>query len=63
MGFVGARRLNGQRVPDSDTVLGTLQLGFGTVPTQRLMLNVAGEFRASGPAQNFRLLLGLPIRF
>ncbi len=63
LGFVGASRLGGQRVPDSDTVLGTLQLGFGTVLTRRLMLNVAGEFRASGPAPNFRLLLGLPIRF
>ena len=63
MGFVGASRLDGQRVPDSDTVLGTLQFGFGTVLTRRLMLNVAGEFRASGPAPNFRLLFGLPIRF
>jgi len=63
LGFVGASRLNGQRVPDSDTALGTLQLGFATVLTPRLMLNVAGEFRTSGPVPNFRLLLGLPIRF
>lgn len=60
---VAATRLDGQRVPDSDTVLGTLELGFGTVLSRRVMLNLGGEFRVSGPVPNFRLVLGFPIRF
>ena len=60
---VAASRVDGQRVSDSDTVLGTLELGFGTVLSRRVMLNVGGEFRVSGPVANFRLVLGLPIRF
>jgi hypothetical protein len=63
LGFVGATRVDGQRVADSDSVIGTLQLGFGTVFSRSAMLNVAGEFRVSGNVPNFRLLLGLPIRF
>ena len=63
LGFIGATRIDGQRVADSDTVLGTLQLGFGTVVSRSAMLNVAGEFRVSGDVPNFRLILGLPIRF
>lgn len=60
---VAASRVEGQRVSDSDTVLGTLELGFATVLSRRVMLNVGGEFRVSGPVANFRLVLGLPIRF
>ena len=63
LGFASAARVDGLRVPDSDTVLGTIQLGFGTVLTRRLMLNVSGEFRTSGPVPNFRLTIGLPFRF
>lgn len=63
LGFVAAAVVEGQRVADSDTVLGSFQLGFGTVLTRRVMLNVSGEFRAAGPLPNFRLVLGLPIRF
>ena len=60
---VAAARVDGQRVPDSDTVLGTLELGFGTVLSRSVMLNAGGEFRVSGQVPNFRLVLGLPIRF
>ena len=60
---VAASRVDGRRVPDSDTMLGTFEVGFGTVLSRRLMLNVGGEFRVSGPVPNFRLVLGLPIRF
>lgn len=60
---VAAARVDGQRVPDSDTVMGTLEIGFGTVLSRRVMLNLGGEFRVSGPVPNFRLVLGLPIRF
>lgn len=63
LSFVSATRADGQRLSDSDTVLGTIQLGFGTILTRRLMLNVSGEFRTAGPVPNFRLVLGLPIRF
>jgi hypothetical protein len=61
--FAGATRVDGQRVSDSDTVLGTLQVGFGTLVSRSVMLNVSGEFRVSGNVPNFRLVLGLPIRF
>lgn len=60
---VAATRVDGGRVPDFDSVLGTLELGFGTVLTRRLMLNAGGEFRLSGSVPNFRLVFGLPIRF
>ena len=61
--FQGAAEVDGQRVPDSDTVLGTLQVGFGTLLSSSMMLNVGGEFRFSGPVPNFRLTVGLPFRF
>ena len=60
---VAASRVDGQRVSDSDTVLGTLEVGFAALLGRRVMLNVGGEFRVSGPVANFRLVLGLPIRF
>lgn len=63
LGFVGAARVDRQRIPDSDTVLGTLQLGTATVLRGSLMLNVSGEFRVSGQVPNFRLSLALPYRF
>jgi hypothetical protein len=63
LGFVGATRIDGQRVADSDSVVGTLQLGFGTVFSRSAMLNLSGEFRVSGALPNFRLVLGVPIRF
>lgn len=61
--FQGAAQIDGQRVPDSDTVLGTLQVGFGTLLSRSVMLNLGGEFRFSGPVPNFRLTVGLPFRF
>jgi hypothetical protein len=61
--FQGAAQIDGQRIPDSDTVLGTLQVGFGTVLSRSVMLNLGGEFRFSGPVPNFRLTVGLPLRF
>jgi hypothetical protein len=61
--FQGAAQIDGQRAPDSDAVLGTLQVGFGTVLSRSAMLNLGGEFRFSGPVPNFRLTVGLPVRF
>lgn len=63
LGFVRATRLDGERVPESDTVLGTLQIGFGTILTRRVLLNVSADFRVTGDVPNFRLSATLPIRF
>lgn len=63
LSFAAASRVNGERVADSDSLLGTLKLGFGTVLSRSGMLNVSGEFRVSGNVPNLRLVLGLPIRF
>lgn len=63
LAFVGAARIDGQRVPESDTVLGTLQLGVGTILTRRLMLNLSVDVRVTGEVPNFRLNAALPIRF
>lgn len=63
LGFVSAARVDGQRVPDSDGVSSALQLGFGTVLSRSAMLNVGADLRVSGGLPDFRLLLGLPIRF
>jgi hypothetical protein len=62
-GFVQTSRVDGLRVADSDDVLGSLQLGVGAILSRSAMLNVSGEFRVSGAVPNFRLVLGLPIRF
>lgn len=63
LGFVSATRLNGQRVPESDTVAGTLQIGFGTILTRGMILNVSGDLRVTGNVPDFRLSAALPIRF
>jgi len=63
LSFVRATRLDGKRVADSDTVLGTLQIGFGTILSRSVMLNVSGDFRVTGNVPNFRLNASLPIRF
>jgi hypothetical protein len=60
---VGATRLNGQRVPESDAVLGTLQIGFGTILSRRSILNVTGEFGLTAGVPDFRVNVALPIRF
>jgi hypothetical protein len=61
--FVGEMRLNGQRVFDSDTVLGTLQIGVATVLSRSVLLNLTGEVRVTGNVPDFRLGASLPIRF
>lgn len=63
LSFVGAARADGARIPDSDTVLGTLQIGFGTVLSRRVLLNVSGEMRLTGAVPDFRLGVTLPVRF
>lgn len=63
LSFVRAARVDGERVPDSDTVLGTFQLGFGKVLTRRVLLNVAGEVRLTGAVPDLRLGVTLPVRF
>jgi len=63
LGFVGNTRVDGQPVPGTDGVLGTLQIGLGAIVTRSVMLNLGGEFRFSGNVPNFRLSLGVPIRF
>ena len=63
LGFVRATRLDGQRIPESDNVLGTLQIGFSTILTRRVLLNISGDFRVTGDVPNFRLSATLPVRF
>lgn len=63
LGFVRRARLDGDPVADSDTVLGTFQVGFATVLSRRMMLNLAGDFRVTGNLPDFRLSASLPIRF
>jgi hypothetical protein len=63
LGLSFAARLDGQRVQESDTVLGTLQLGVGTILTRRLMLNLSADLRVTGEVPNLRLNATLPMRF
>jgi len=63
LGFVGDSRVDGQPVPGTDAVLGTLQIGFAAIVTRSLMFSLNGDFRFSGNVPNFRLTLALPIRF
>jgi len=63
LAFVDEGRVDGQRVPGTDTVLGTIQIGLGTVLTKSTMLSLGADFRFSGNIPNFRLSFGLPIRF
>ena len=63
LSFVRATRLDGERAPESDTVLGVLQVGVGTILTRRAMLNLSADLRVTGEVPNFRLNATLPIRF
>ena len=63
LGFVRATRLDGERVPDSDTVNSTLQIGFSNILTRRVPLTLSGDFRLSGDVPDFRLSASLPVRF
>ena len=63
LGFVRPVGLNGQPVPDSDTVVGTFQLGIGTVLTRSVLLNISADMRLTGPVPDFRLTASLPVRF
>lgn len=63
LAFVRAARVDGERVPESDTVLGMLQVGVGTILTRRAMLNLSADLRVTGDVPNFRLNASLPIRF
>jgi hypothetical protein len=63
IGFIKPEHVNGQAVADSDTVLGTLQIGVGTILTRSMLLNISGEFRVTGNVPNFRLTATLPVRF
>lgn len=63
LGFVRETRLNDEPVPDSDTVLGTFQVGFATVLSRSVMLNLSADLRVTGDVPDFRLSASLPIRF
>lgn len=63
LGFARANRIGGERVPDSDTVISTLQIGFSNILTRRVLLTLSGDFRLSGDVPDFRLSASLPIRF
>lgn len=63
LGFVRPVSLNGQPVPDSDTVVGTFQIGVGRILTRRAMLNISADLRVTGNVPDFRLGASLPIRF
>jgi hypothetical protein len=63
LAFVGTARAHGERLADSDTVLGTLQIGLGTIVGRGTLLNVSGELRMTGAVPDFRLGVTLPIRF
>lgn len=63
LGFVEATRVDGARVPDSDTVISTLQVGFSNILARRVLLTLSGDFRLSGDVPDFRLSASLPIRF
>ncbi len=63
LAFVGTARIDGERVPDSDTVLGTFALGFGKVLARRVLLNISSELRVTGAVPDLRLAITLPVRF
>ncbi|HZO04004.1 MAG TPA: hypothetical protein VFB93_22690, partial [Burkholderiales bacterium] len=63
LGVARTARVDGERVPDSDETFGTLQIGFGSVLTRRVILNVFGDFRVTGNVPDFRLGVTLPVRF
>jgi hypothetical protein len=50
-------------VPGSDTTVGILELGLGTLLTRRTLLDVQLGIGVTPDAPDFRLRLGLPIRF
>jgi hypothetical protein len=63
LGFAGVTKFDGQPLPGSDQVLGTLQLGVGTALSRDALLNFSADLRISGNVPNFRLTATVPIRF
>ena len=63
LSFVGETRIDGRKVPGSDDVVGTLDLGLGIVLSRQMFLRVGGQFRLTGPAPDVGLSVSLPIRF
>jgi hypothetical protein len=50
-------------VPNSDSVLSTVDLGFSTILWRRSLLNVTGQFGLTGHVPEFRLITSIPVRF
>ncbi len=61
--FVGHSRINGQKVPGSDDVVETLDLGLGLVLSRRTFLHLGGQFRLSGAAPDAVFSISIPVRF
>jgi hypothetical protein len=56
-------RIAGSDVPGSDTTVGMLELGFARALSRRTLLDVQLGIGVTPDAPDFRLRLGLPIRF
>lgn len=63
LNYVGHTRQGGMRVAGSDTVLGTLQIGFGTVLSRTTLFNFSTDIRVTGAVPDFRFTASIPIRF
>jgi hypothetical protein len=60
---IARTRIAAVDVPGSDTTVGILELGLGTLLTRRTLLDVQLGIGVTPDAPDFRLRLGLPIRF
>jgi hypothetical protein len=50
-------------VPNSDSVLSSVDIGFNTLLWHQTFLNVTGQFGLTGDVPDFRLITTVPVRF
>ena len=50
-------------VPNSDSVLSSVDIGFSTIVWQQTLLSVTSQFGLTGDVPYFRLITSLPVRF
>jgi len=59
----GRTRVNGQKAPGSDTSVGVLELGLGSVLSARTLLDFRVGIGLTPDAPNYRIDVALPMRF
>jgi hypothetical protein len=50
-------------VPNSDSVLSSVDIGFSTILWRQTLLSTTAQFGLTGDVPDFRLITSVPVRF